>query len=113
MRIAIVVRHVVVVLVVSAACRRGQPESSVSDSTFVAVMADLKRVNDAVGLDSAQRATRRDSILQSRGLTPARLDTAARALARNPTRAQTVWQAIDRRAADTTAAVRPDTPPTK
>jgi hypothetical protein len=114
MHIAIVVRHLVVaVLVVSAACRRGQPASSVSDSTFVAVMADLKRVHEATGLDSAQRATRRDSILQSRGLTAARLDSAARALARNPTRAQTVWQAIDRRAADTTAAVRPDSAPSK
>ena len=109
MHIAIVVRHLVVVLVVSAACRRGQPASSISDSTFVAVMADLKRVHEDTGLDSAQRATRRDSILQSRGLTAARLDTAARVLARNPTRAQTVWQAIERRAADTTAAVRPDT----
>ena len=108
MQIAIVVRHVVVVLlVVSGGCRPGQPASSVSDSTFVAVMADLKRVHEATGLDSAQRATRRDSILQSRGLTAARLDSAARALARNPQLAQTVWQAIDKRAADT-AGARPD-----
>jgi len=113
MRIPIVVRHVVVVvLIVSAGCRRGQPVSSVSDSTFVAVMADLKRVHEATGLDSAQRAARRDSILQSRGLTAARLETAARALAKNPSLAQTVWQAIEKRASDTTAA-KPDTPPAK
>ena len=104
MRIPLV-RHLVVLVLVCAAavaCGPAGPSSPVSDSTFVAVLADLKRVHEAPGLDSAQRAARRDSILQGRGLTPAQLDAAARALAQNPARAQTVWQAVERRAADTT-----------
>jgi hypothetical protein len=105
----LVARHalllVLVVLASAASCRRSQLTAGVSDSTFVAVMADLKRVQEATGLDSAGRAARRDSILQSRGLTPAELETVARELADNPTRAQTVWTAIQRRAAE------PTTPP--
>lgn len=85
-------------------CGRSELATGISDSTFVSVMADLKRVNDTPGMDSAQRAARRDSILQGRGLTPAELETAARHLAQNPGRAQTVWQAVERRAADTTQA---------
>ena len=85
-------------------CRRAELATGISDSTYVAVMAELKRVHDSPGMDSAQRAARRDSILQSRGLTPAQLELAARHLAQNPARAQTVWQAVERRAADTTQA---------
>ena len=105
----LVARHALLVVLVmlasAASCRRSQLATGVSDSTFVAVMADLKRAQEAPGLDSAGRAARRDSILQSRGLTPAQLETAARELAENPTRAQTVWQAIQRRASE------PTTPP--
>lgn len=100
--------HVLVIALVAvgpaAGCRQTELATGISDSTYVAVMADLKRVHDAPGVDSAQRAARRDSILQSRGLTPAQLEDAARHLAQNPARAQTVWQAVERRAADTTQA---------
>ena len=106
MRTPLVARHVLLIVLVAVgtatSCRRSQLADGVSDSTYVAVMAALKRVQDAPGLDSAQRAARRDSILQSRGLTPAQLEAAAQELAENPGRAQTVWQAIERRAADTT-----------
>ena len=102
----LVARHSLLLVLVClgsvAGCRRTQLATGVSDSAFVAVMADLKRVQDAPGVDSARRAARRDSILQSRGLTPAQLEAAARQLAQNPTRAQTVWQAIQQRAADPT-----------
>ena len=99
-----VTRHSLLTILVclgsTAGCRRSELATGVSDSAFVAVMADLKRVQDAPGMDSAQRAARRDSVLQSRGLTPAQLETAARELARNPARAQTVWQAVEQRAAE-------------
>src|SRR5215213_4520342 len=104
-----VARHVfpfvLVALASAASCRRSELATGVSDSTFVAVMADLKRVQEAPGMDSGGRSARRDSILQSRGLTPAQLEMAARELADNPARAQTVWQAILRRASE------PTTPP--
>lgn len=100
------VRHGIVLVLVAAApigaCRRSQGSSGVSDSTFVATVAELKRVNDAPVHDTAERAALRAAILQRRGLSPAQLEQAARDLARNPARAQEVWQAIERRAADTT-----------
>ena len=106
MRTPLVAHRVVLILLViigpAAGCRREDLATGISDSTFVAVMADLKRVRDTPGMDSAQRAQRRDSVLQSRGLTPAQLEAAAHQLARNPGRAQPVWQAVERRAADTT-----------
>lgn len=104
-------RHVALLTLVSlaslaalAGCRRTQLAQGVSDTAFVRVMSALKRVHDAPGVDSARRAALRDSILQSQGLTPAQLESAAAHLAQNPQRAQTVWQAIERRAADTTSA---------
>jgi hypothetical protein len=110
-----IARHVSLIVLVALAavtgCQRSRSANGVSDATFVAVMADLKRVQDAPGSNASQKAARRDSVLQSRGLTPGQLEQAARELAQNPTRAQTVWQAVQRRAADTTAkAVAPPAP---
>ena len=106
-----VVRHlslaVLVGLAAATGCQRSGAGNGVSDSAFVTVMAELKQVKEAPGLDPSHRAARRDSILQSRGLTPAQLEEAARRLAENPARAQTVWQAVNRRAADTVKARRP------
>jgi len=101
----LVVRHIVLLGVAfsafASACRDSSLATGVSDSTFVAVMAELKRTKDAPGLDSAGRDARRKAILQGRGLTPAQLESAAVQLAKNPTKAQAVWQAIERRALDT------------
>jgi hypothetical protein len=93
---------VLVVLALVAGCRHSDQADGMADTTFVAVMAALKNVRDAPGIDSATRALRRDSILQRRGLEPAQLEAAARRLAQNPARAQTVWQAVERKASDTT-----------
>jgi len=114
MKAPLVLTHVVplvlVVLGSAVGCRRSRDLNGVPETEFVAVMADLKRVRDKPGLDSSRRAFQRDSILQRRGLTPGRLETAARQLAQNPARAQTVWQAIERRANDT-LATKPADPP--
>ena len=107
--IAPLVPAVLVVLSSLGGCRESRDLSGIPETRFVAVMADLKRVHDANGVDSARRAFQRDSILQSRGLTAARLREAAEELAENPARAQTIWQAIQRRA-NATNAVRV-TPP--
>ena len=104
MRVPVAPTFVVLLVIVPAfvaACQRSQLATGVSDSTFFTVMAELKRVHDAPGVDSSHRAARRDSILQRRGLTSAQLEAAAKRLAQNPTRAQTVWQAVERRANDT------------
>ena len=95
------------VLASSGACRRSRDLNGLSEARFVAVMAALKQVRDRPGLDAARRAHGRDSILQKEGLTAATLEGAARQLAQNPARAQTVWQAIERRANDTGAVKAP------
>jgi len=110
MKAPIVLTHVIslglMVLAPAAACQRSRDLNGVSETTFVSVMADLKRVRDRLGVDSSRRAFQRDSILQSRGLKPGQLEGAAKQLAQNPARAQTVWQAIERRANDSSAVKR-------
>ena len=98
-----VVSLAVMVLAALGACRRSRDLNGVSETKFVAVMAALKQVRDRPGLDSVRRKAARDSILQKEGLTPAQLEGAALQLARNPARAQTVWQAVEQRANDTGA----------
>lgn len=106
MRPSLIATHLVlagsIALATTTGCRRSPSTEGLSDSTFVSVMAELRRAYEAPAADSAVRAARRDAILQRRGLTPAQLEAAARQLAENPARAQTVWQAIERRAGDST-----------
>jgi len=68
--------------------------AGVTDSAFVATMAALTRINADSSLDSARRVVARDSLLQSRDLTAAKLERAARALANDPDRAMALWQRI-------------------
>src|SRR5689334_24895870 len=105
-----VVSFSVMVLAAFSACGGSRDLNGVSETRFVAVMAALKQVRDRPGLDSLRRKASRDSILQKEGLTPAQLEGAAMKLAQNPARAQTVWQAVEQRANDT-SAVRPRNKP--
>ena len=98
-----VVSLLVMVLPAFTACGRSRDLNGVSETKFVAVMAALKQVRDRPGLDTVRRRASRDSILQKEGLTPAQLEGAALQLAKNPARAQTVWQAVEQRANDTGA----------
>lgn len=65
-----------------------------TDSSFVAVMTTLRRINADEGRDSTARARARDSLLQSRDLTPETLERAARDVSEDPDRAVAVWQRI-------------------
>ena len=78
------------------ACRQGEIVAGVSDSTFVATMTALSRINEEALGDSASRAAARDSVLQSRGLTREDLERAARALEDDPDRAAELWIRIGR-----------------
>lgn len=89
----------------TAACNGGGRLAGVSDSTFVATMAELRRVEQQADLDSAQRDSARGVTLQRRGLTPEELEAAAEALAADPERAMELWRAIDEKARDTPAPV--------
>ena len=75
-------------------CRQGEIVDGVTDSTFVATMIALQRINNNESLDSASRATARDSLLQGRDLTADQLARAGRALSDDPERALTLWQRI-------------------
>jgi hypothetical protein len=86
-------------LLALAACRRAEPPVGVSDSVFVATMAELRKVQANQTLDSAQRAAARRAALQKQKVTPAQLEQAAASLASDPERASLVWTEIDRRVA--------------
>ena len=77
--------------------RRAEIIEGVSDSAFVATMAELRRLDAsaATTTDSAARASARAAVLQRRGLTRVQLERAAAALADDPKRAQELFAAID------------------
>ena len=81
----------------TVACARHDIVPGVSDSTFVATMADLRRL-DATGSDTATKAAARRAILRQRGLTVEQLDRAGRALANDPNRAADLFDAITKHA---------------
>ncbi len=96
--------HAIVLVMTAAACKGGESSTGMSDSTFVATMAELQKIQEDPLLDSAAQAAARTRVLQSRGLTPVTLERAARALASDPEHAAEIVQAIDRQArGDTTS----------
>jgi hypothetical protein len=86
---------VAVSLVVVWGCRASA--DAMSDSTFVATMAELRRIEENASLDSAASAAARRRVLQGRGLSAEVVERHANALAEDPDRAAAVWQAIDRK----------------
>ncbi len=76
------------------ACRQRDIVAGVSDSTFVATMSALTRINRNEALDSAGRIAARDSLLQGRDLSTDDIERAARALEDDPERALALWQRI-------------------
>ena len=101
--------HLIAVAILVAACQRGEIVPGVSDSSFVAAMADLRQLAREPGYDSTARARARQGVLQSRGLTMQQLDQAAAQLADEPRRAADLWQAIEEKAA--TLGAPPSAPP--
>lgn len=59
-------------------------------------MAELRRIEQDITMDSAARTTARRNTLQERDLTPEQLEAAARSLAEaDPDHALALWQRID------------------
>lgn len=85
----------ILALLAAAACEPSTDLAGVSEETFVRTMADLRRIERDITLDSVQKAEARDAALQERNLTPAELEAAARALADDAPRAVSVWARID------------------
>jgi hypothetical protein len=92
--------HIPIVLILGVmGCDRRGSGSGLDDSTFVATMAELRRVHGDTVSSAAQRDSARLKVLQTRGLTPAELDRHARELAEDPERAVELWQAVERKLA--------------
>lgn len=103
-RLPNVVRRLAAVLLAAAAgCGDHELAGGITDSAFVATMAELERVDRTPGLDSAARANARARTLQGRGLTRAQLEAAAGSLADDPKRALALYREIDRRASGDTS----------
>ncbi len=66
-----------------------------SDSVFVHSMIELRKVASDTTMDDMLRDSTRRLILQRYHLTPEQLDTAARALAAQPARAESLWKLVD------------------
>ncbi len=90
-----------------ASCRDQSPASSVSDSTFVRTMVELRRVQSDSTIDSMMEDSVRRVVLRRNGVSVEALDAAARALAADPARASAVFHEIETRTRRTTA--RPPT----
>jgi hypothetical protein len=79
------------------ACQPAERGGVVSDSTFIAAMAALRRIGADTLMDSTARDSARKVVLRRYRLTPERLEQAARALADDPDHALAVWRAIEER----------------
>ncbi len=77
----------------------GSGNLGMSDSTYVAAMAGLERLQREAGAPTDQ--ARRDSVMQAAGVTATQLVRAAEVLASQPGRASELWRAIDRRSRET------------
>jgi hypothetical protein len=95
------------IVFVVAACRESELAAGVDESTFVATMAALHRVNASDSLTNEDKERARDSVLQGRGLTPEQLSAAAEALGRDPDRALAVWRRITVSDSEDSTARRP------
>jgi len=77
------------------ACNRSADLAGVSETQFALTMAELRRIERNIALDSAAKSIARDNVLQERDLTPEALEAAARALAGDVRRSTEVWSRID------------------
>jgi hypothetical protein len=81
-------------------CRQGEIVGGVTDSTYVAAMTALIRIDADESRDSVRRAAARDSVLQAKDLTAEKLEQAAQVLSEDPDRAVAIWQRIMKRSVD-------------
>lgn len=96
-----------VLALAAGGCRQGKVTLGISDSTFVATIAQLHSISADTALDSASRASARAAVLQREGLTADSLERAARAMASDPQHALAVWTAIQQHVRKTPATRTP------
>ncbi|MDQ2931584.1 MAG: hypothetical protein M3Y05_12330 [Gemmatimonadota bacterium] len=83
-------------LVAVAGCSRTRVASlGMPDSTFVATLNELRRIETDTSLDVTMRDSTRRLILRRHKVTSAQLESASRILAQSPTRASDLWRQIE------------------
>ena len=92
----------------TACSELGGPPADVDDSTFVATMVELHKVDSMRTRDTAAIGAARRAVLVKHGVTAERLERTARALADDPERASALWGAITSRL--TTPKTKPPQP---
>ncbi len=65
------------------------------DSTFVATLSELRRIETDTALDVTMRDSTRRLILRRHKVTSTQLEAAARILAESPPRASDLWRQIE------------------
>lgn len=89
-----------------AACPPADPHVALgmSDSTFVHTMVRLKQVAADSTIDELARDSSRKLVLRENNVTAGQMDAAARLLAQEPLRAESLWVRIERQAKPRNAA---------
>ncbi|HUF29750.1 MAG TPA: hypothetical protein VMM77_03730 [Gemmatimonadaceae bacterium] len=85
-------------------CDRSTALAGLSEQQFVSTMASLRRIERDATLDTAAKRIARRDVLQERDLNAEALESAARALATDPVRANEIWARIDSLATQDTAS---------
>jgi len=96
-------------LTVASACGHARAASlGMPDSTFVATLNELRRIETDTSLDVTMRDSTRRMILRKHKVTSTQLEAAARILAQSPARASDLWRQIE--SVPRPTALRPATP---
>jgi hypothetical protein len=87
---------VILICALVVGCRnRRAPSLGVTDSTFVAALRDLRRIQADSSLDTTMKDSSRRMILRRYNVTSAQLEHAARVLAESPVHASDLWRQIE------------------
>ncbi|HEV7704925.1 MAG TPA: hypothetical protein VGO46_11570 [Gemmatimonadaceae bacterium] len=87
-----------VILILSSAggCRQARAaDLGMPDTTFVATLNELRRIETDTALDLTMRDSTRRMILRRHKVTSTQLEKAARILAQSPARASDLWRQIE------------------
>jgi hypothetical protein len=83
-------------LTVASGCGHARVASlGMPDSTFVATLSELRRIETDTSLDVTMRDSTRRIILRKHKVTSTQLEAAARILAESPARASDLWREIE------------------
>jgi len=100
------------VVFIAAGCRQSSaPDLGMPDSTFVATLNELRRIETDASLDVTMRDSTRRMILRRHKVTSTELEKAARILAETPARASDLWRQIESVPRPAVAKPQPPGPP--